>query len=137
MMSLQLQIATRSEEVGKVIDALESFGAANDIPRNVIHDMSVSLDEVLSNMISHARQGHALRTVEVRLALTDRELVANVDDEGEPFDPLAVAPPDLTGPPEDRAIGGLGIHFVKALMDHVTYTRRGDRNCLELKKRLA
>jgi anti-sigma regulatory factor (Ser/Thr protein kinase) len=131
MIFLELCIASRSEEISKVADAVESFGKANRIPRNVAHDMSVSLDEVLSNIISYAC---AVRTIRVRLAAADRQLIANVDDDGKPFNPLMAAPPDLSGSMKDRAIGGLGIHFVKTLMDHVAYVRCGDRNCLELKK---
>jgi serine/threonine-protein kinase RsbW len=136
MILLELQLVNRPEEIARIIDALERFGKAHGIPRNVIHDMDVSLDEVLSNIISHACAGDAVRMIAVRLTLTDRQLVANIDDEGKPFDPLTVAPPNLNGPSKDRAIGGLGIHFVRALMDHVAYVRRDDRNCLELKKKL-
>jgi anti-sigma regulatory factor (Ser/Thr protein kinase) len=136
MISLELSIISRSEEIGKVIDALERFGAANGISANVMHDMNVSLDEVLSNIISYAGGGDVARLIAVRLAITDRQLVANIEDDGKPFDPLTAAPPNLGVPAKDRAIGGLGIHFVRALMDHVGYVRRGDRNCLELKKKL-
>jgi serine/threonine-protein kinase RsbW len=134
MIFVELQIVSRSEEIGKVIDALESFGKANRIPPNVIHDMNVSLDEVLSNIILHACVGEAPRTITVRLAVSGRQLIVNVDDDGKPFDPLTVPPPDLSGPAKDRAIGGVGIHFVRALMDRITYVRHGDRNSLKLKK---
>jgi len=57
-----------------------------------------------------------------------------VSDDGVPFDPLAVAPPDTSLPLEQRPLGGLGIHLVRHLVDEVTYERRGDRNVLTLVK---
>ncbi|MGZ5813369.1 MAG: ATP-binding protein [Xanthobacteraceae bacterium] len=85
MISFELQRANRSEEIATIIDALETFRKAHSIPRNVIHDMSVSLDEVLSNIISHSYAGDAIQMISVRLTLTE-QLIANIDDEGKPFD---------------------------------------------------
>jgi serine/threonine-protein kinase RsbW len=59
---------------------------------------------------------------------------AIVEDDGKPFDPLAAPAPDLTG--KDRKPGGVGLHFVRNLMDEVTYTRRDGTNHLRLMKRL-
>ena len=63
-------------------------------------------------------------------------LQAEVEDDGRPFDPLTVAPPDRTAPLAERKIGGLGIHFVRNLMSDVAYQRIGDRNRLVLTKAL-
>ena len=35
---------------------------------------------------------------------------------------------------EDRQIGGLGIHFVRELMNRVDYKRAGDKNIVILMK---
>ncbi len=59
-----------------------------------------------------------------------------VADDGQPFDPLQAGPPDLGRNGETRRIGGVGIHFVKELMDDVVYSRVGSENRLTLKKKL-
>lgn len=38
---------------------------------------------------------------------------------------------------EERAIGGLGIHLVKNIMDDIVYERKDGQNILILKKELA
>ena len=43
---------------------------------------------------------------------------------------------DLSLDPEQRRIGGLGLHFVRSTMDEMTYHRRGNRNHLLMKKRI-
>jgi serine/threonine-protein kinase RsbW len=63
--------------------------------------------------------------------------VVEVEDDGRPFDPLLVPPPDLTLPLERRPIGGLGIHLIRSLMDEVAYARHDGRNVLKMAKRLA
>ena len=45
--------------------------------------------------------------------------------------------PTSTSDLESRPIGGLGVHFVKTLMDEVAYRRDGDRNVLTMRKRFA
>ena len=57
-------------------------------------------------------------------------------DDGIPSNPLGAGTPDTSLPLERRAIGGLGIHLVRSLVDDVTYQRRIDRNVLTLVKHI-
>ena len=43
---------------------------------------------------------------------------------------------DIDKGAEDRKIGGLGIHFVRSLMDTVDYRREHDKNIITLVKNL-
>ena len=45
--------------------------------------------------------------------------------------------PDTNSSVEDRAIGGLGVHLVRNVMDRVSYERRGKNNVVLLEKQLA
>ena len=49
----------------------------------------------------------------------------HAQDAGKPFDRLQVPHPDPKAPLESRAKGGLGVFFVRNVMDRVAY-RRGD-----------
>ena len=57
-----------------------------------------------------------------------------VSDDGVSFNPLAVAPPDMTVPLEQRQPGGLGIHLARSLTDEATYVRQDGRNVITLVK---
>ena len=59
-----------------------------------------------------------------------------MSDNGAAFDPLSVPAPDLTTSLDERAVGGLGLHLVRNLMDRVSYSRAGERNQLTLVKAL-
>jgi anti-sigma regulatory factor (Ser/Thr protein kinase) len=62
--------------------------------------------------------------------------MAEVDDDGRPFDPLSVPPPDLEKPIAERMVGGLGIHFIRNIMTEVSYSRAAGHNRLMLKRSL-
>ena len=57
-------------------------------------------------------------------------LCLSVEDDGRAFDPLARAVPDTGLAVEEREIGGLGIHFVRSLVQDIAYERRGPLNRL-------
>ena len=58
-------------------------------------------------------------------------------DNGIPFDPLAQPEPDLTLPLEERKIGGLGVHIIRTVMNHLNYHRADGRNHLKMVLRLS
>ena len=56
-------------------------------------------------------------------------------DDGNYFDLIeASAEVKLDAALEDRKVGGLGIHFVKQMMDEMRYERKGGKNVVTLKK---
>ena len=66
----------------------------------------------------------------------DVTLVVNITDDGIPFNAFSQEEPDTAADLEDRAIGGLGIHLVRKLMDEVHYQRGIGRNVVTLVKQL-
>ena len=54
--------------------------------------------------------------------------------DAKPFNPLLVPAPDLAAKP--RLVGGVGLHFVRKLTDHLEYTRREGINELRFAKKL-
>jgi anti-sigma regulatory factor (Ser/Thr protein kinase) len=68
--------------------------------------------------------------------LTGGLLAAEVQDDGKPFDLRKATPVAAGGTLQSRKIGGLGVHFVKALMDNVAYMRAGRHNVVRITKKL-
>ena len=64
------------------------------------------------------------------------EVKAEVEDDGQPFNPLEAPEADTTKPLEERTIGGLGIHLARKLIDGLEYQRQEGKNLLLLKKAL-
>ena len=115
---------------------VEQFGAENGVPGDVVNDINIALDEALSNILSYAYGPDEQSDIVVRLAYQPGEVRVEIEDTGPPFDPLRAAPPDLGKSVHDRSVGGLGILFIKSLMDEVAYARIDGKNRLQLTKRL-
>jgi anti-sigma regulatory factor (Ser/Thr protein kinase) len=62
---------------------------------------------------------------------------AEVCDRGREFDPLGTPPADVASDLDQRRIGGLGIHLVRTLTDHLAYDRRDGTNRLTFRKALS
>jgi serine/threonine-protein kinase RsbW len=123
-------------ELERVAREIEAFGEAHGIAPNLIFHVKVALDEILTNVISYGYPEGGEHMITVRLALKAAELVIEVEDDGRPFNPLTVAPPDLEESPEERPIGGLGLHLVRKMMDRLEYRREQDKNLLVMIKAL-
>lgn len=136
MTSAEAGIENRIDHLPRVARLVDDLAAANHLPRDVTIDMQVALDEILTNVISHGYTDDQPHEIRVRVTVKPDALEAVVEDDARPFDPLTVPPPDRSIPFRKRAVGGLGIHFVRSLMTEVTYTRVDNRNRLVLKKRL-
>jgi anti-sigma regulatory factor (Ser/Thr protein kinase) len=130
----EIRIENNLSEITRVADMVDEFAARHQFPDAVIFALNVALDEILNNIISYGYEDSGHHEILVRVALGRGSVEAIVEDDGKPFDPLAAPAPDLTS--KDREPGGVGLHFVRNLMNEVTYARRDGINCLRLMKRL-
>jgi len=140
-MTAELSITLRNDlaEIPRVTEAIEGFGDSQELEQKVVFAMTLALDEVLTNVITYgfAEDPEVPHDIRVALRLVDGALWATVVDDGRAFDPLTqVPPPDLDTDVEDRPIGGLGVHFLRTLMDGCSYSRRDNLNELEFFKNL-
>jgi anti-sigma regulatory factor (Ser/Thr protein kinase) len=127
----------RIDEIGAAAQLAQDFGARHSLASGVIHDLCVAFDEALSNVVKYGYRDDARHEISVRLAIAGTHVVAEIEDDGVPFDPLSAPPPRLEGGIDERPIGGLGIYLLRQLMDEVRYVRRGNRNVLVMKKRIS
>lgn len=132
--SLSFAVVNDLSEIPRMAARVEEFCVARKISGKIVYRFNLSLDEVLTNVISHGlTQGR--HEIAVSVALDDGNLVANVSDDGPAFDPLSAPAPDIRAPIEERKIGGLGIHLLRTLMDAVEYRRADGRNHLTFRIR--
>jgi len=133
---VEIRIGNRLEEMTKIVALVEDFGAKHLLPSEAINQLNLALDEVLNNVISYGYPDGKSSEIKVRLLYRPEEVCAEVHDEGCAFDPLQAGPPDMSGTVLTRKLGGVGIHFVKQLMDNVSYARVDNENRLMLTKKI-
>lgn len=133
---LNLEIANRLEELEgasqQVSDYLEERGA----DMGAVYAASLALEELITNIIKYGyddREGHRIA---IRLAVEGGRFCLEVIDDGHPFNPFDRPEPDTSGPIEEREIGGLGIHFIRNMLEECRYERRGGENVVTVCKAL-
>ena len=136
--ALTLTLKNDLAELTRVAEAIETHGESRGWPMKWIMNATLSLDELITNIVSYGYRDREEHEILVTLTEEDGALVVVLEDDGIAFDPFSAAPePDLEAGVEERRIGGLGVYFVKSLMDEVAYERRDGRNRITLIQRAA
>jgi len=131
-----VELKNELSELAKLSHTLTEFGQRHKLPQAVSFAIKLALEEIVTNAISHGFTDQREHRISIGLALEQSVLRAQVEDDGPAFNPLEIPAPDTKQPLEERAVGGLGIHLVRTLMDEVEYQRQNGRNVLVLKKRI-
>ena len=124
-------------ELDSLCENLETFGKKFGFSKKLIFEINLALDELFTNIISYGFSDGKKHIVKVTLTPQNDELCLCIEDDGNPFNPIDFETPDVSCSVEECKIGGLGIHIMKKLMDEVCYERCGDKNVLNLKKKVA
>lgn len=134
--TLHLRVPNRIEELPGVSEAVEALGSEQGWAQDTTYAIVLGLEEVATNVVRHGGGEPGGSEIEIEVTSSDDEVRVQVRDGGKAFDPFHEAPePDLDAGVEERKIGGLGVHFVKVLMDETSYSREGGRNHVTMVKR--
>ena len=97
-----------------------------------LSEIELCVEEILVNIFNYAYPGES---GEVKISCRSGPggtLTIEIVDSGIPFNILSSDDPDISLNIDERHIGGLGIYFVKQLMDRVEYRRENNKNILSL-----
>lgn len=86
-----------------------------------VYAIQTAIDEACSNIIDHAYGKEDIGDIEITVQESDDNLEIILVDQGEPFKPDEIPEPDITSPLELRKERGLGIFFMRKLMDKVSF----------------
>jgi serine/threonine-protein kinase RsbW len=129
--TLVIRLEPRVEAVSDMLDQLEIYAKEAAVPPKIAYRLAVVCEELAANVAMHGTKGEGAATyVEIKVRRQNGQLRLSVEDDGKPFDPLALAAPDISLGLDERGIGGLGIHFVRTLVQEIAYERQDRRNCL-------
>ncbi len=80
-------------------------------------DVTLAVDESLTNIIKHSYMGCMDKKIVITITLHDDHLEVKIRDYGKKVDPKTIKPRKL----HDVKPGGLGVFFIKKIMDEVDY----------------
>ncbi len=130
-------IANRLEEIPLLAEKIDAFAALHGIEPAKVFQVNLVVDELLTNVIAYGYPQNGEHRIEVTLELQQGQLIVTIVDDGQAFNPILEAPEvELDATVEERKVGGLGLHFMRTMMDALDYHRQDGYNKLQMTKRL-
>ena len=134
---VEVPLAADLGELSRLAEAVEDFGGANGLPPGAVFKLNLCFDELITNAISYGFDTLDEAALSVELSVSDGAVVAEIRDNGRPFDPFTEAPDaDTTLRVEERPVGGLGVLLVRESMDGFSYERRDGFNVVTLRLKI-
>jgi anti-sigma regulatory factor (Ser/Thr protein kinase) len=132
-----LTVPAQRDQLEAVLEFADSSCEQLGITGGAAFAVRLAVEEIALNVMSYAYEGGD-GPLSLDIDARDGMVVLTIADRGTPFSPDQAPAPDLDASVEERAIGGLGIHLVRRMMDSVTYVAGNDGwNRLVMTKALA
>ena len=127
----ETKIEAKLANLAMVVQSVSACAKEAGVGAEKLMHVELATEEALANICNYAYPQGAGEVV-VRCKADEGLFTIEIVDSGIPFDPTARPDPDLTKDITERPLGGLGVFFVKKLMDGVKYRRENGRNILVL-----
>jgi serine/threonine-protein kinase RsbW len=126
------------QNLGAFLDFMDDACSTGELSDDVVFALRLAAEEACTNVINHGYGAENAGPLSLTFDHQPDAVVLTVEDRGAPFHPDDVAKPDLTASAEDRALGGLGWHLIRQVMDDVRHEPMdGGGNRLTMVKRLS
>lgn len=139
-----LTVPGRYKEIKRICEFVAAGAAEAGFDETTIFHLELCCDEASTNIIEHAYKDEGVGNIVISYMVSDDDFTIVMRDNGIAFDPSGVPPPPAIAHNEASAeeltsqlrIGGLGLHFIRNLMDEVHFTsdRRQGNQLIMVKK---
>ena len=134
--SLTIELPSTRDGIATATEQAERWLYLHRASPHALNLVLLAIEELVINCIHYGYDDDKVHTIAIDLSIEDETLTVTFIDDGHPFDPLRAPAPDLSLKAQDRPVGGLGIHLLRQLSDHVSYRRHDGTNRFTLTKRL-
>jgi len=118
------------EQVKALID---EFGDATRLGREDRHKLTLIVEELFTNTVTHGHRGDSNAPVQISLEETAAGVQLTYEDSAPPYDPLAASRrTDIESTINERRVGGLGVFLTIGLTNGANYRFVEGRNRISL-----
>ena len=128
------ELISKLSELKALNQHLIAFGRNIGLSEISISETNICLDELFTNIVSYGFKDDLDHKIKFTMKVNDNILIVNIEDDGEPFNPLEKKAVELPADVMSAEIGGLGIHITRELMDNICYERKRGKNKLTITK---
>lgn len=125
-------VPAQLKSLQKSITFVSSFTRELGFDPRRLSEIELCVEEVLVNIFNYAYPGEPGEVEISCRSGPEGTFTIEVVDSGIPFNILSSDDPDISLNIDERHVGGLGIYFVKQLMDRVEYRRENNKNFLSM-----
>lgn len=133
---LIIRIKNNLSELEKVVQQFDVFSRQNGLPIKIKHAADLVIDEVINNIITYGYADEKEHDIDIKIFIKDEILNLQIEDDARKFNPLNNNEADTKSSIEEREIGGLGLHFIKKMMDEAIYKYENSKNILIMRKQI-
>ncbi len=123
----RLSILSQTEKLSDVRDFVSAAARQAGFDEEGVNKIALAVDEACTNIIKHAYGNASDRRIDIDVLTRNGELEIVITHNGKTFDPAAVRTPDMREYLSHFRRGGLGLHLMRSLMDHVEYRSLSDQ----------
>ncbi|MCX6276494.1 MAG: SpoIIE family protein phosphatase [Bacteroidetes bacterium] len=136
MQTYHLTLLNQVTELESLEAKIEELAELWQIPAKVVMEINLVLEELFTNMVFYGYNDHEPHLIKIEFHFIDEhQIQLRLEDDGKPFNLLEKNTGNVIDQPlSERQIGGLGIHFVKEMMNKIEYQRLGNNNIILLTK---
>jgi anti-sigma regulatory factor (Ser/Thr protein kinase) len=120
-MRQQIEVPAEWASLAILLAFSDSFEACTSLSSDQAYLLRLVIEEIATNIIKYGYVGLPRGTIQVACQCDLTSLSIIIRDCGRPYDPRDHPAPNLDADAEQRAIGGLGLHFVRQLADNLVY----------------
>jgi serine/threonine-protein kinase RsbW len=136
----QLVLPSQFQAIGRACEFIVQQAEAAGLSDRAVFHVQLAVDEACTNIVEHAYGGSDQGKIRITCGTGQLQgkaaFIVRIEDWGISFDPENVPAPNLSSDPNQLKIGGLGIHFMRQMMDKIEYHFYPGRNELIMYKRL-
>jgi serine/threonine-protein kinase RsbW len=126
---LELEVAPSFAGLAAAQESLNRFlEDRGDVGARGAYFAELAFEELVTNILRHGRRRADEPPIAASVRLSGGLITLTVEDDGPPFDPLAVPEPEHPASLEDAKVGGLGLVLIRRSCERMHYERTGNRN---------
>jgi serine/threonine-protein kinase RsbW len=118
----------RYDRVAEICGVVAANAEEAGFDADDVFRIELACDEACTNIVQHSYGGEDVGDIRVELERTKDSFIIILRDQGRQFDPDEIPIPNLPADPDkfnELKIGGLGLHFMRTIMDEIRYAVNG------------
>lgn len=122
------------ENLSVIAEFLQEKIKQTHIPSRKAWELLLVTDEICTHIIQFKKYDRAMDKIKITWQPYPDRVEVIIETPGIPFNPLELNNIENEREEEEEALGGMGIHLVKEMVDEIKYLRTDNHNVLRITK---